>query len=57
MYIQNRSIVRSLIDGFIPFSGADEDTFMDVVNGDPDVFPPDIINAVEDEGVDTHEDK
>ena len=57
MYNKNRSHVRSLIDtGFIPFSGADEDTFIDVVDGDPDVFSPDIINSVKDEGVDTYED-
>ena len=50
-YNKNRSHVRSLIDaGFIPFSVADENTFIDVVDGDPEVFSPDIINSVEDEG-------
>ena len=49
-YVKNRSHVRSLIDaGFIPFSGADADTFLDVVDNDPDVFTPDIINSVDDE--------
>ena len=48
-YERNRSTVRSLIDaGFIPYSQADVDTFIDVVNGDPDIFSPDIINAVDD---------
>ena len=49
-YTKNHSHVRSLIDaGFIPFSGADADTFIDVVDGDPDVFSPDLINSVQDE--------
>ena len=48
-YDRNRSTVRSLIDaGFIPYSQADLDTFIDVVDGDPDVFSPDIINNVDD---------
>ena len=53
-YDKNRSFVRSLMDaGFIPFTGADEDNFIDVVDGDFSVFSPDIINSVED---DTEED-
>ena len=49
-YNKHRSTVRSLIDaGFIPFSGADADTFLDVVDDEPDVFSPDIINSVDDE--------
>ena len=49
-YVKNRSHVRSLIDaGFIPFSGADADAFLDVVDNDPDVFTPDIINSTHDE--------
>ena len=48
-YDRHRSTVRSLIDaGFIPYSQADVDTFIDVVDGDPDVFSPDIINSVDD---------
>ena len=48
-YNKNRSHVRSMIDaGFIPCSGADADTFLDVVDNDPDVFSP-IINSVDDE--------
>jgi len=48
-YDRHRSTVRSLIDaGFIPYSLADVDTFIDVVDGDPDVFSPDIINSVDD---------
>lgn len=49
-YNKNRGHVRSLIDdGFIPFSGADADTFLDVVDNDPDVFTPDIISSVDNE--------
>ena len=49
-YNKHRSTVRSLIDaGLIPFSGADADTFLDVVDDEPDVFSPDIINSVDDE--------
>ena len=48
-YNRHRGTVRSLTDaGFIPYSGADVDTFLDVVDGDPDVFAPDILNAVDD---------
>ena len=51
-YDRNRSTVRSLIDaGFIPYSQADLDTFIDVVDGDPDVFSPDIINSADDDGI------
>ena len=53
-YDKNRSFVRSLMDaGFIPFTGADEDNFIDVVDGDFSIFSPDLINSVED---DTQED-
>ena len=48
-YDRNRSTVRSLIDaGFIPYSQADVDTFIDVIDGEPNLFSPDIINAVDD---------
>ena len=48
-YDKNRSYVRSLMDaGFIPFTGADEDNFIDVVDGDLSIFSPDYINSVED---------
>ena len=48
-YDRHRGTVRSLIDaGFIPYSQADVDTFIDVIDGEPDVFSPDIINAVDD---------
>ena len=49
-YNKNSSHVRSLIDtAFIPFSGADKNTLIDVVDGDSDVFSPCIINSVENE--------
>ena len=49
MYDRHRSTVLSLIDaGFIPYSQADVDTFIDVIDGEPNVFSPDIINAVDD---------
>ena len=48
-YDRHRSTVCSLIDaGFIPYSQADVDTFIDVIDGEPDVFTPDIINTVDD---------
>jgi len=37
---------------FIPYGRADEGNFVDVVNGDHDVFTPDIINSIDDENVD-----
>ena len=44
-YGQNSSYVRSLQDaGFIPFE-ADSDNFVDVVDGDHEIFTPDIMNA------------
>ena len=48
-YDKNRSYVRSLMDaGFIPYTEADEDNFIDIVDGDFSIFSPDIINSVED---------
>ena len=48
-YNQHRSTVRSLIEaGFIPYSGADADTFFDMDDCKPDIFAPDIINEVDD---------
>ena len=44
-YGDNRSYVRSLQDaGFIPFE-ADSNNFVDVVDGDNEIFTPDIMNA------------
>ena len=57
-YTKNSVTVRSLMDaGFIPFSGADTDTFLDVVADDPDGFSPDIINYVDDEEEDYEEER
>ena len=48
-YDRHRGTVRSLIDaGFIPYSQADIDTFIAVIDGESYVFSPDIINAVDD---------
>ena len=48
-YEKNKNFVRSLMAAnFIPFKNADEDNFIDVVDGNHDVFLPDIINAIED---------
>ena len=50
LYDKNRSYGRSLMDaGFIPFSGADEDIFIDIVDRNHELFPPDIINSIEDD--------
>ena len=55
-YNKNRSHVRYLIDaGFIPFSGADADTLLDVVNDNTNNFFPHIINLVDDEEVEYDE--
>ena len=48
-YEKNKSFVRSLMAAnFIPFQHADEDNFIDVVDGNHDVFLPDIINTIDD---------
>ena len=48
-YEKNKSFVRSLMAAnFIPFTHADEDNFIDVVDGDHEVFLPDIINSIGD---------
>ena len=36
--------------GFIPFTGSDEDNFIEVIDGNFSIFSPDIINSVEDDG-------
>ena len=37
---------------FIPFRNADEDNFIDVVDGNHEVFTPDIINSIDDNAQD-----
>ena len=56
-YEKNRGFVRSLMEAnFIPFPRADADIFIDVVDGDHEVFSPDIINQVNDENEGDDED-
>ena len=53
---ENRAYVRSLMDaGFLPYGRADPDNFVDVVDGNHDVFTPDVINSVEDDNVSEEE--
>ena len=48
-YEKNCAFVRSRMQAnFIPFPQADADLFIDVVDGDHEVFTPDIINQVND---------
>ena len=41
---------------FIPHKRADKGNFVDVVDGDREVFTPDIINSIDDENVDKKDD-
>ena len=34
-------------DGFVPFTGADEDNFIDVIYDNLTFYPPEIINSVD----------
>ena len=47
-YNKNRSYVRLLMNAnFIPFNAADEDIYMDIVDGNYTTFSPDILSFVE----------
>ena len=57
-YEKNRAFVRSLMQAnFIPFPRADADLFIDVVDGDYEVFTPNIINQVNDSNDDDQEEE
>ena len=52
-YAKNKNFVRDLMDAkCIPFQNADEDNFIDVVDGNHEVFTPDIINSIDDNAQD-----
>ena len=63
VYASNRSYVCTLMDaGFIPYGRADEANFVNVANDNHEVFTPDIISSIDDDGkigdgVDTEEEE